>query len=330
MKQNLYTSKFENVRRRGYTLSEVLITIAVIGVIAALTIPTMLNNMSKKVYLSAYKKRYAEISTAIKASVLENKTTSKWNHTLDSDTFFKKYLAPYLKVKNCDHCWTAYAPKGHWFERPAYAKYYSQWYYEECYPGDGCYLIHEECVQIDGVLANNFSSTNKHGIGAVKGFWFEQPAYAAYVDPNPVVTIYPPKAGPSTGDGYAHVARWGDPRKGTSEVLAKCTKTKLSPSTPPAEPMVTYSFNDGAVIGLTQTASSMFYLYIDVNGKAEPNVYGLDKYVFTVSDDEVLPYGYSAEDLIAGDYGCSATGNGMMCGAMIMKNNWEFPDNYAK
>lgn len=48
----------------GFTLSEVLITLGIIGVLAALTIPSLMNNVQDTQYKSAYKKAYSTVSQA--------------------------------------------------------------------------------------------------------------------------------------------------------------------------------------------------------------------------------------------------------------------------
>ena len=38
--------------KKGFTLSEVLVTVGIIGVVAALTMPTLVNNHQRKVYVT--------------------------------------------------------------------------------------------------------------------------------------------------------------------------------------------------------------------------------------------------------------------------------------
>ena len=64
----------ERVRERGYlaasllsrlaafTLAEVLITLGIIGVVAAMTMPTLVNNINKKHWITGYKKAFSELS----------------------------------------------------------------------------------------------------------------------------------------------------------------------------------------------------------------------------------------------------------------------------
>ena len=50
--------------KMGFTIAEVLITLVIIGVIAAMTIPTLMNNTNKQEYVSKLKKAYATLSQA--------------------------------------------------------------------------------------------------------------------------------------------------------------------------------------------------------------------------------------------------------------------------
>lgn len=96
--------------RKAFTLAEVLITLGVIGVVAAMTLPTLIKNYQKKVTVERLKTVYSTISQAVKMSEIENGPISDWD--LPSGTvynyaevraFSEKYLEPYLKnVKKCD------------------------------------------------------------------------------------------------------------------------------------------------------------------------------------------------------------------------------------
>ena len=50
----------------AFTLAEVLITLGIIGVVAALTIPTLISNHQKKVYVTQFKKAYNTVTNAFK------------------------------------------------------------------------------------------------------------------------------------------------------------------------------------------------------------------------------------------------------------------------
>ncbi len=57
------------MNKRGFTLAEVLITLAIIGVVAALTIPSVVRNYQELQYKTAYKKAYSDLSRAFASAI---------------------------------------------------------------------------------------------------------------------------------------------------------------------------------------------------------------------------------------------------------------------
>lgn len=55
--------------KKGFTLSEALITLGIVGCIAALTIPSIMKNYKKKVYVSQLEKAYSQITDAAQAVI---------------------------------------------------------------------------------------------------------------------------------------------------------------------------------------------------------------------------------------------------------------------
>ena len=51
--------------KKAFTLAEVLITLGIIGVVAALTIPTLVNNYRKKQFETGLKKEYSVLLQAL-------------------------------------------------------------------------------------------------------------------------------------------------------------------------------------------------------------------------------------------------------------------------
>ena len=47
------------MKKNGFTLAEVLITLGIIGVVAAITLPTVIQNYQKQVLVTQLKKMYA-------------------------------------------------------------------------------------------------------------------------------------------------------------------------------------------------------------------------------------------------------------------------------
>ena len=54
---------------KAFTLSEVLITLVIIGVVAAITVPALLNSLENTEYKVAYKKAYSDLSNAVAESL---------------------------------------------------------------------------------------------------------------------------------------------------------------------------------------------------------------------------------------------------------------------
>ena len=58
--------------QNAFTLAEVLITLVIIGVIAAMTIPTLINKTNKQEYASKLKKTYSTMSQATQKIIADN------------------------------------------------------------------------------------------------------------------------------------------------------------------------------------------------------------------------------------------------------------------
>jgi prepilin-type N-terminal cleavage/methylation domain-containing protein len=92
------------MKKSGFTLAEVLITLAIIGVVAALTIPTVVKNYQKTQTVVKLKKAYSAIFQAYNNSQAENGAYETWDKGIDIGTeeYFNKYWKPYFKIeKTC-------------------------------------------------------------------------------------------------------------------------------------------------------------------------------------------------------------------------------------
>ena len=87
---------FDKIRRAAFTLAEVLITLGIIGVVAAMTMPVLVSNYRKQVVETRLQKFYSTVNQAIKMSEVDNGDKMFWT-AADSDDFFNKYLKKYLK-----------------------------------------------------------------------------------------------------------------------------------------------------------------------------------------------------------------------------------------
>ena len=113
---SLLSSAFRASKKRAFTLAEVLITLAIIGVVAAMTIPTLVSKYQENVRVTKLKRAYAEVSQALKLAEAEHGTMESWdfsNYTAGIERnsyFFENYIKPYIKLQkicipnNLD-CW---------------------------------------------------------------------------------------------------------------------------------------------------------------------------------------------------------------------------------
>ena len=93
---NLFTYSLK--KRAAFTLAEVLITLGIIGVVAAMTMPSLITNYQKKQTVTQLKKVYSELSQAAEMAKLEYGDMSLWDYSLSGSDFFNKYLASYIKI----------------------------------------------------------------------------------------------------------------------------------------------------------------------------------------------------------------------------------------
>ena len=95
-----------------------MITLGIIGIVAAMTISTLINNYKKKQTSVKLKRFYSTINQAIQLSEIDNGSVFTWNkedQALDengdniseaqknsSAQFYNTYLAPYIKTVKLD------------------------------------------------------------------------------------------------------------------------------------------------------------------------------------------------------------------------------------
>ncbi len=84
--------------KKAFTLSEILITLGIIGIVAALTMPAVLANHQKKVLAVQTKRFYSLLSQAYISAELHNGEAANWEGNNNySATVFEKYIFPELK-----------------------------------------------------------------------------------------------------------------------------------------------------------------------------------------------------------------------------------------
>ena len=106
-----FVSMTEKRQKAAFTLAEVLITLGIIGVIAAMTLPMLIADYQKKVVETKLKVFYATINNAFRMSQAEHGGVySDWILSSHDYTFTEmrewldEYLFPYMKHFNVSDC----------------------------------------------------------------------------------------------------------------------------------------------------------------------------------------------------------------------------------
>ena len=135
----------------AFTLAEVLITLGIIGVVVAMTMPALIANTKKSEISAKLKKFNTTMAQCVLLSEQDNGPAEEWSNpgeydTFDLDKFFKTYLAPYIK----------YSSAG------LKTEYGSKRYYVYLLDGGYFYFVKGNCVDIVYDV-NGSKKPNAHG-----------------------------------------------------------------------------------------------------------------------------------------------------------------------
>ena len=110
------TSHYSLKHKPAFTLAEVLITLAIIGVVAAITMPTLIQHFQKKSLETQTQRFYSMMSQAVKQYMADYGVDDLRNTPLAGDNYedncdspeaiasIRDFVTKYLKVaKECDH-----------------------------------------------------------------------------------------------------------------------------------------------------------------------------------------------------------------------------------
>ncbi len=104
-----------NTRKLAFTLAEVLVTLAVIGIVAAMTIPNLVQSYKKKEVETKLVKFYSTMNNAVKLAEVDYGPQTTWTDYYEDteyddkgnqlyqkgdkyDAHINKYFAPYIKI----------------------------------------------------------------------------------------------------------------------------------------------------------------------------------------------------------------------------------------
>ena len=120
------------MKKNAFTLAEVLITLGIIGVVAAMTLPALVQKNNNRVVETRLMKFYSAINQAVKMAEVDYGDKKFWYEDLkgaeidkdgnviqgssESEKWFRKYLAPYIKYTSIktksDGAFIVYFPDG--------------------------------------------------------------------------------------------------------------------------------------------------------------------------------------------------------------------------
>ncbi len=97
------SSSFFQFNKKAFTLAEVLVTLTIIGVVAAITVPTLSHNATKHATISTLKSTYSILSQAIHRAQADYGDASEWLAPTERETkaaaeLIANNILPYLKV----------------------------------------------------------------------------------------------------------------------------------------------------------------------------------------------------------------------------------------
>ena len=112
----MYEKNYFKIKKSAFTLAEVLITLGIIGVVAALTIPSLVQKQQDKATVTALKKVYSVLSQALVTTIAEQGDIRSWGGKTIGNNSEESVNVEYLvkafkKAKDC-----GYDSKGCWYD----------------------------------------------------------------------------------------------------------------------------------------------------------------------------------------------------------------------
>jgi prepilin-type N-terminal cleavage/methylation domain-containing protein len=98
-------------KKAAFTLAEVLITLGIIGIVAAMTIPTLMSKMQKRQVETQAKVTYSALQQAMRASIDDGATlpSISANSATSMKNWVDTFLSPNMKIEqsclNVGGCW---------------------------------------------------------------------------------------------------------------------------------------------------------------------------------------------------------------------------------
>lgn len=94
-----------NLSLKGFTLAEVLITLGIIGIVAALTMPVFVRKYKKTETVTRLQKAYNILNNAMRLAEAKYGEYEYWDDpvVIGAEAYYQKYFKPYYKIiKECN------------------------------------------------------------------------------------------------------------------------------------------------------------------------------------------------------------------------------------
>ena len=96
----------KDIRKHAFTLAEVLVTLGIIGVVAAMTLPTLIQKHQKKVWVTALKKNYTMINDGFRQMMAADGVDR-----FEDTEFYTEYVKALSTGTSVDDVCTTFMPK---------------------------------------------------------------------------------------------------------------------------------------------------------------------------------------------------------------------------
>mgnify|MGYP004552740387 CR=1 FL=1 len=101
-----------NMKFRAFTLAETLITLGILGIVSALTLPSVITRYQKNVTTSKLKKIYSIFYNAYNRAEQDFGSSDNWNYPQNTENFtihdfWNTYLSPYIQTEEFDRSYIA-------------------------------------------------------------------------------------------------------------------------------------------------------------------------------------------------------------------------------
>ena len=95
-----HVARLANFRRCGFTLAEVLVTLGIIGVVSAMTGPSLMQNYQRQSYVTQLHKVYNELSQALVRYQNDSNAVNIKEAGLTNQAAIESFVKKYFKVVN--------------------------------------------------------------------------------------------------------------------------------------------------------------------------------------------------------------------------------------